>query len=61
MTLSPDERERIAQAVSGELGTVPFAVLLDALARERRTVSIHLARRQIWKEVVLDSGVPVAA
>lgn len=59
VTGSPEERERIAQSVGGDLATVPFAVLLDALARARRTAVVHLVRRQVWKEVVFDGGIPV--
>ena len=59
MRLTPDERGRIAGAARGSLATVPFAVLLDALARFQRTATIHLERRQVWKEVVLSRGVPV--
>ncbi len=43
----------------GDLAETPFAVLLCALARARRTVSIEIRRGPLVKEIFLEDGVPV--
>ena len=38
---------------------MPFAPLLLALAQQRRTLVLEVRRRQVWKRILLEDGVPV--
>ena len=59
MTLRTTELDSVAKLQEGDLGETPFAVLLYALARARRTVAIQIRRGPLHKEIFLDDGVPV--
>lgn len=43
----------------GDLGEIPFPVLLHALAVHRRSVVLSIERRQVQKDVILENGVPM--
>ena len=43
----------------GDLGEIPFPVLLHALAVHSRTVVLSIERRQVKKDVILENGVPM--
>ena len=49
----------ISQMEKGDLGEIPFPVLLHALAVHRRSVVLEIERRQLKKSIVLESGIPV--
>ena len=59
MVLKPEELDRIARTDEGDLAEVPFAVLLYALARARRTTSLQIRRGPLHKEILFEDGVPV--
>jgi tetratricopeptide (TPR) repeat protein len=43
----------------GDLGEIPFPVLLHALAVQHRSVVLSIERRQVQKDVILENGVPM--
>jgi len=43
----------------GDLGEIPFPVLLHALAVHHRSVVLSIERRQVKKDVILENGVPM--
>ncbi len=43
----------------GDLGEIPFPVLLHALAAHNRSVVLSIERRQVKKDVILENGVPM--
>ncbi len=43
----------------GDLGEIPFPVLLHAFAVHHRSVVISIERRQVIKDVILENGVPM--
>jgi hypothetical protein len=49
----------ISQMTKGDLGEIPFPVLLHALAVHSRTVVLSIERRQVKKDVILENGVPM--
>jgi len=56
----PAERlEEISNLKEGALQEVAFSPLLCALAIHKRTTVLEIRRRQVWKKIVLDAGVPV--
>jgi len=59
MSALNDQLDRIARLHEGDLGETPFAVLLYALARARRTVAIQIQRGPLHKEIFLEDGIPV--
>lgn len=59
MILSDDAVDRIVRNREGNLEEVPFAVLLYALARAERSVTLTIARRPLVKEIFIEGGVPV--
>ena len=59
MIPTPEQLDTIAQMEGGTLQEVPVAPLLLAQAVHRRTGVLEIRRRQIWKKVVFDQGVPV--
>ena len=59
MKLRTTELDSVAKLQEGDLSEIPFAVLLYALARARRTVSIQIRRGPLLKEIFLEDGVPV--
>lgn len=59
MIVDDDAIDRIAQQRDGDLEEVPFAVLLYALARAERSVTLEITRRPLVKQIVIERGVPV--
>jgi len=59
MTLRTTELDSVAKIQEGDLSEIPFAALLCAFARARRTVSIQIRRGPLYKEIFLEDGVPV--
>lgn len=59
MIPTPEQLEELARRRDGTLQETPFSVLLFAHAVQRRTLVIELKRRQLWKKIVLEDGVPV--
>ncbi|HEX4965107.1 MAG TPA: DUF4388 domain-containing protein [Thermoanaerobaculia bacterium] len=51
--------EEIAALREGSLPAVPFAPLLLAHAQQRHTLVLEVRRRQVWKRILLENGVPV--
>ncbi len=51
--------EDIAQLREGTLTEVPFAPLLLAHAQQHHTLVLEVRRRQVWKRILLEHGVPV--
>jgi hypothetical protein len=49
----------ISQMTKGDLGEIPFPVLLHALAVHHRSVVLSIERRQVKKDVILENGVPM--
>ena len=54
-----EQLREIGRLREGSLETVPFSVLLHALALRGRTAMLSLERNQMRKTIVLDDGVPV--
>ncbi len=54
-----DKWEQIALLSEGELAEVPYATLLLALSRSRRTAVLELHRKPIEKRIFFAGGVPV--
>jgi tetratricopeptide (TPR) repeat protein len=48
----------ISQMTKGDLGEIPFPVLLHALSLHDRSVVLSIERRQVKKDVILENGVP---
>jgi curved DNA-binding protein CbpA len=59
MVPSPEQLAAIAQSPSGDFAKVPFAVLLHALASQKKTAVIEMTRGPIEKRIILESGVPI--
>ncbi|MFP5286974.1 MAG: DUF4388 domain-containing protein [Thermoanaerobaculia bacterium] len=59
MIPTPEQLDAIAQMEAGTLQEVPIAPLLLAQAVHRRSGVLEIRRRQVWKKVVFDHGVPV--
>ena len=59
MIPNAEQLRAISQMTKGDLGEIPFPVLLHALAVHRRSVVLEIERRQLKKEIVLENGVPV--
>ncbi|MEX1311285.1 MAG: tetratricopeptide repeat protein [Candidatus Sulfomarinibacteraceae bacterium] len=59
MILSDSDLGAIVQNSEGSLEEVPFAVLLLALARAERSVTLSITRRPKVKEITIERGVPV--
>jgi hypothetical protein len=56
---TPQQLEDIANRREGNLQEVPFSPLICALAVHKRTTVLEIRRRQVWKKIVLEEGVPV--
>ena len=54
-----DKLREIGRLREGRLETVPFSVLLHALALRGRTATLSVERNQMRKTILLDGGVPV--
>ena len=59
MIPTPEQLDAIAQMEGGTLQEVPVAPLFLAQAVHRRTGVLEIRRRQVWKKVMFDQGVPV--
>jgi len=56
---TPERLEEISNLQEGTLQAVPFSLLLCSLAIHKRTTVVEIRRRQVWKKIVLEAGVPV--
>jgi hypothetical protein len=56
---TPQQLEDIASRREGSLQEIPFSPLLCALAVQKRTTVLEIRRRQVWKKIVLEEGLPV--
>jgi hypothetical protein len=56
---TPQQLEDIANLREGSLQEIPFSPLLCALAMHKKTTVLEIRRRQVWKKIVLEEGVPV--
>jgi hypothetical protein len=56
---TPQQLEEIASRREGTLQDIPFSPLLCALAVQKKTIVLEIRRRQVWKKIVLEEGVPV--
>jgi hypothetical protein len=56
---TPERLEEISNLKEGTLQAVPFSLLLCGLAIHKRTTVLEIRRRQVWKKIVLEAGVPV--
>ncbi|HBL26427.1 MAG TPA: hypothetical protein DD490_06295, partial [Acidobacteria bacterium] len=43
----------------GSLQEIPFSPLLCALSFQKKTTVLEIRRRQVWKKIVLEEGLPV--
>ncbi len=59
MIPTPEQLEELARRQEGSLQETPFAALLFAHAVHKGTLVLELRRRQLWKKIVLEGGVPV--
>lgn len=59
MIPTPQQLEDIANLREGTLQEIPFSPLLCALAMHKKTTVLEIRRRQVWKKIVLEEGVPV--
>jgi hypothetical protein len=56
---TPERLQEIARLREGNLPQVPIAPLLLAHALEQHTLVLEVRRRQVWKRILLEQGVPV--
>jgi len=56
---TPQQLEEIASRREGNLQETPFSPLLCALSVQKKTTVLEIRRRQVWKKIVLEEGVPV--
>jgi hypothetical protein len=56
---TPRQLQEISQLREGSLVDVPVALLLLAHAQYHHTLLLELRRRQVWKRILLEDGVPV--
>lgn len=59
MIPTPEQLEELARRQEGNLQETPFAALLFSHAVRKETLVLELRRRQLWKKIVLEDGVPV--
>ena len=59
MIVTANQLEAVAHTVEGNLEQVPYAVLLHALARAERSVTLQIVRKPLVKRIVIERGVPV--
>jgi hypothetical protein len=59
MIPTPAQLEEIARLREGSLREIPFAPLLLAHALRGHSLVLELRRRQVWKRIVIENGVPV--
>lgn len=58
MIPTPERVHSVLRMTTGTFDEVPFALLLHALASDRRNAAVELQRRAVRKELVLRDGVP---
>jgi Domain of unknown function (DUF4388)/Tetratricopeptide repeat len=56
---TPQQLEDIASRREGKLQEIPFSPLLCALSAQKKTTVLEIRRRQVWKKIVLEEGLPV--
>jgi Domain of unknown function (DUF4388) len=59
MIPTSEQLEEIARLREGSLTEVPFAPLLLAYALRHESLVLELRRRQVWKRILIENGVPV--
>ncbi|HEY2292162.1 MAG TPA: DUF4388 domain-containing protein [Thermoanaerobaculia bacterium] len=59
MIPTSDQLEEIARLREGSLAEVPFAPLLLAYALRQHSLVLEVRRRQVWKRILIENGVPV--
>jgi tetratricopeptide (TPR) repeat protein len=59
MVPTPEQLAAIAQMRAGDFAKVPFAVLLHALASQRKSAVVEMRRGPIEKRIFIESGTPV--
>lgn len=59
MIPKPEDFADLVRGGEGDLKSIPFAVLLAALARQETTAVLTIERRQLTKDIVFEYGVPV--
>ena len=59
MIPTSEQLEEIARRREGSLAEVPFAPLLLAHALRQSSLVLELRRRQVWKRILIEDGVPV--
>jgi hypothetical protein len=59
MIPTSEQLEEIARLREGSLTEVPFAPLLLAHALRQGTLVLEFRRRQVWKRILIENGVPV--
>lgn len=59
MIPTPARLDEIAELREGSLLEVPFAPLLLAHSLRQSSVGLELRRRQVWKRILIENGVPV--
>lgn len=59
MIPTSDQLEEIARLREGSLAEVPFAPLLLAHALRQSSLVLEVRRRQVWKRILIENGVPV--
>ncbi len=59
MIPTSEQLEAIAQVREGNLSEVPFAPLLLAHALRQSSLVVEVRRRQVWKRILIENGVPV--
>lgn len=59
MIPTSDQLEEIARLREGSLAEVPFAPLLLAHALRQSSLVLEVRRRQVWKRILIEDGVPV--
>lgn len=59
MIPTPEQLDEISRTQAGSLLEVGIAPLLLAQAVHRKTGVLEIRRRQVWKRIVFESGVPV--
>lgn len=59
MIPTSEQLEEIARVREGSLHEVPFAPLLLAHALRQSSLVVEVRRRQVWKRILIENGVPV--
>jgi hypothetical protein len=59
MIPTSEQLEEIARLREGSLAEVPFAPVLLAHALRQHSLVLEVRRRQVWKRILIENGVPV--